>query len=213
MSSVPSRSEFLALRRRLLLGGASAAATLLIARSRDAAAGTLAQPPGGLAAAELKQAAERAELCSASNATGTGLRGEYFSQDPKRTAPLLVRVDSTIDFDASLEWPAQLADRRPASARWTGWVRAPISGSYRFHADQATARIVVARQVLVGDGAAAGGALEMFAGRFYPITLEVRRFDLVSGRLQLEWTAPFGARYVVPRALLFVPNEGRTSQS
>jgi hypothetical protein len=205
MSSPRSPSVSRLSRRRALLAGAGAVTTLLSSRSEQAAAATAT--PSALAAAELRNAAERGELCSALNATGTGLRGEYFARDPKRGAPVLVRVDATIDFDSSLDWPAQLADRRPVSARWTGWVKPPIAGRYRFHAGLADARVVVARQVLVGEGAATDPAIEMAAGRFYTITVEASRLDAMSGRLQLEWTAPFGARYVVPRALLFVPNE------
>lgn len=209
---MPARSDPLFVRRRLLLAGAGAAACLF-ARPRDAEAAASAQAPKGFAAAELKQAAERAELCSASNAIGTGLRGEYSSQDPMRGAPLLVRIDSTIDFDASLEWPAHLAGRRPQSVRWAGWVKAPMSGPYRFHVDQASARLEIARKVFAGEGAAAGTVLDMSAGRFYPVALEVKRLDRLSGRLQLEWTTPFGARYVVPRALLFIPGDGQLARS
>lgn len=212
MSSLVPRSLSHASRRRVLLGGAGAAAALLITSSRQAF-GAPSTPPDSLAAAELKSSAERAELCSATNATGTGLRGEYFARDSRRGAPVLLRVDPTIDFDASLEWPLRLAGQRPASARWTGWVKPPLTGLYRFHVDQATARLVVARQLLVGDGAAARTTIEMAAGRFYPIALEVKTLDAISGRLQLEWTAPFGARYVVPRALLFVPNEEGPAKS
>jgi hypothetical protein len=210
MFHAPAHSTIDASRRRVLLGGTAAA--LLFAPHRRAA-GAGATQPGSLAAAELRSAAERAELCSAANATGTGLRAEYFARDARRSAPLLVRIDPTVDFDASLEWPSHLAAERPASAHWAGWVKSPLSGRYRFHCDQATARVVVARQVLVGEGSAPDATIEMAAGRFYPIGLEVRRLDAIAGRLQLEWTAPFGARYVVPRALLFVPSEDPPAKS
>jgi PA14 domain len=185
-------------RRRLLLGAALGVGSLLPARAS----------PGrddSMAAAELKRAAEHADLCSASNATGSGLRGEYFAKEPLASAPLLVRVDPTIDFDATLDWPANLGGRRPSAARWTGWVKPPYGGSYRFHVEQRSARVVVARQVLVEDGVATGATIHLDAGRFYPIDVDAGRLDALVGRLVLEWTAPHGARYVVPRALLFLP--------
>jgi hypothetical protein len=186
-------------RRRLLLGAALGAGSFLPAR---------ASPRSGddtMASAELKRAAERADLCSASNATGAGLRGEYFAKAPPVSAPLLVRLDPTIDFDATLDWPANLAGRRPSAARWTGWVKPPYTGSYRFHVEQRAARVVVARQVLVDNGADMEATIHLDAGRFYPIDIDAGRLDALVGRLMLEWTAPHGARYVVPRALLFPP--------
>jgi hypothetical protein len=185
-------------RRRLLLGAALGAGCFLSARTSAASA-------DDAMAAELKRAAERSALCSASNATGSGLRGEYFAKKPLASSPLLVRVDTTIDFDASLDWPADLAARRPTTARWRGWVKAPYGGSYRFHVDQRAARVVVARQVLVENGIAAGPTIHLDSGRFYPIDVDAGRLDALVGRLMLEWTAPHGARYVVPRALLFPP--------
>ena len=151
-----------------------------------------------MAAAELKRAAERADLCSASNATGSGLRGEYFAKEPVAAAPLLVRVDPTIDFDPTLDWPANLAGRRPSAVRWTGWVKPPYAGSYRFHVEQRAARVVVARQVLVDNGVATGATIHLDAGRFYPIDVDVGRLDALVGRLMLEWTAP--ARGALRRA-------------
>jgi hypothetical protein len=53
----------------------------------------------------------------------------------------------------------------------------------------------------------ADAAIDMASGRYYPILLEARRLDALNGRLKLEWTTPYGARYVVPRGLLFVPSE------
>ena len=184
-------------RRRLLLGAALGVGCFLSARASPT-------PDNAMAAAELKRAAERADLCSASNATGSGLRGEYFAKEPLASAPLLVRVDTTIDFDATLDWPANLSGRRPSAARWTGWVKPPYTGSYRFHVEQPAARVVVARQVVVDNGAT-GATIHLDTGRFYPIDVDAGRLDALVGRLMLEWTAPHGARYVVPRALLFLP--------
>ena len=201
-----SRSASNPSRRKLLGVGASLAAALLWIR-RDGVAATESVPAGPLAEREFERAARRAELCSTSNAVGTGLRGEYFAGELGRGDPLLVRTDATIDFDRSLEWPVQGGLRQPASARWTGWVKPPISGRYRFHADQPAARLVVARQVMVGEGAGADASIELASGRFYPVTLEMKRLGGMQDRLRLEWTAPHGARYLVPRALLFMPTE------
>ncbi|MBD9391163.1 PA14 domain-containing protein [Acidovorax sp. ACV01] len=168
------------------------------------ASGTVRAAPD----AELQRAVARADLCSAGNAKGVGLRGIYFERALDQGLPLLVRTDGTVDFDASFDWlPQQPTGRRPASARWQGWVKPMVSGHYRFHADQPTASITVARQPLAGPSASADATIELTAGRFYPITLEVQHLDHINGRLRLEWTTPYGARFVVPQALLFMPTE------
>jgi hypothetical protein len=192
--------------RRAVIAGLAVGPVLLLKHLEvlPAAAGPA---PNAMAEAEAKRAARQNDLCSAANATGTGLRGEYFARTAGKGEPLLVRVDATIDFDSSFEWPAQRASQRPGAVRWTGWVKPPVSGRYRFHLDQPSARVLVSRQVLAGEGAAPDSAIELEAGRFYPVLLEVDRLESISGRLRFEWTAPHGARYLVPRALLFTPSE------
>lgn len=73
--------------------------------------------------------------CSTSNATGTGLRGDYFARDLAHGELLLTRTDATVDFDNGFEWPASQAGRRQESARWTGWVKSSIAGRYKFHVE------------------------------------------------------------------------------
>lgn len=167
-----------------------------------------------VADAELRRAAARADLCSTDNTKGTGLRGVYFEHGLDHGAPLLVRTDGTVDFDASLDWPGSAPDgRAPGSARWQGWIKPMVSGHYRFHSDQPTASVTVARQPMAGTHASPGATIELTAGRFYPITLEVQRLASINGRLRLEWTTPYGARFVVPQALLFMPTESLATQS
>jgi hypothetical protein len=193
------------LRRRALLLRAMST-LVLVGPSIRAVSAELSSSSGSMAGAELKQAELRASVCSAANVAGAGLRGEYFADDSPRGTPSLVRVDSTVDFDRTLDWPASAAVPRPRSAQWTGWIKAPISGRYRFRTSQPRTSLVVARQSMIGKDGREEEAIELTAGRFYTVTLQADRLDLMQGRLALEWTAPFGARYVVPRPLLYVPN-------
>ena len=192
--------------RRAFLAAAGALGVALAVR-RDGVRAN-ASPTADLAAVEARLAAARAALCSAGNAAGVGLRGEYFAAERCAGAPLLVRLDMSIDFDASLDWPRDAAAGRPRSVRWSGWVKPPLSGRYRFHAGTADARIVVARHVLAGPDAGAQADVELAAGRFYPIMVEIGRIASPDERIRLEWTAPHGARFLVPRALLYLPTEG-----
>jgi hypothetical protein len=192
--------------RRSFLAGSAALGLVLLVRHDDAKR-TLASPRESLADAELQRAAQRAAMCSGANAAGVGLRGEYYAREHWRGSPALVRTDSAIDFDRSLDWPSSKSGDRPRSVRWTGWVKPPITGRYRFHADAPGARVVVSTLVLAGAGAQRD--IEMAAGRFYPITMEMSLNANSSNtqRIQLEWTAPHGARFLVPRALLYLPTE------
>jgi hypothetical protein len=155
---------------------------------------------------ELVRAAERADICTAANAVGVGLRGEYFAEAFFRGPTVLERVDDVIDFDSTLRWPTDSA-ARPVSVRWSGWIKPPLSGGYRFHADSPNMRIVVARNVVAGVGADPDAIVDMAAGRFYPIEVSVSQTTEQDSRIRLEWTAPHGARFVVPRALLHLPTD------
>lgn len=174
----------------------------------DGVANATARVTEGLANPELQRAAQRIELCSSANVVGVGLRGEYFAEGGLRGVPLLVRIDSSIDFDASLDWPTDRSSHRPQSVRWTGWVKAPTTGRYRFHVEPKSARVQVARQTVAGADAAPVVALDLVAGRFYPVSVEMSAVDSAkTSRVRLEWTAPHGARFVVPRALLNLPTD------
>jgi hypothetical protein len=121
---------------------------------------------------------------------------------------LLTRIDSSIDFGGSIAWPADGSRPAPKSIRWTGWVKAPMTGRYQFHFDLPDARVQVARQTVAGTNAPREAFLDLIAGRFYPISVELGTIDGDRmPRIRLEWTAPHGARYVVPRALLNLPTD------
>jgi len=186
--------------------GVLALALLLVGLARDVAPSDKEHAKLSLNRITSNGASTVSDLCSARNAVGVGLRGEYFAKVEWQGVPLLSRTDPSIDFDASLDWPSHTP--APRSVRWQGWVKAPISGTYRFHVEAAPARVSVARQDVVGGDRGQSLPIELQAGRFYPITVEIAHLDArPRGPLMLEWTAPHGARYVVPRSLLFLPTE------
>lgn len=198
----------LLLQRTLIAAGICAAALLFLRsdvveliRSPPPSA-----PPSDRMAAELLRADERAGICSAANAVGVGLRGEYFAEPSLGGPAVLVRVDGVVDFDSSMGWPSGLA-ARPASVRWSGWIKPPLSGGYRFHADAPNMKVLVARKLVAGEGVAPDEKVDLAAGRFYPIEIIVSQLTSSDKRIRLEWTAPHGARYVVSKALLHLPSE------
>jgi hypothetical protein len=162
---------------------------------------------GGLSSIETRQADQRAQLCSSANAVGVGLRGEYFARPGFAGTPLLSRIDTVIDFDDALDWPAERKGTPPRSVRWSGWVKAPLAGRYTLHVQPASAAVRVAHRVLTGAAADGPPTIELAAGRFYPVTIELDRPLRRGEVVRLEWTAPHGARFVIPRQSLFMPTE------
>lgn len=198
-----SRSPLL--RRSFILAMAAGGAVLSL--RRDVLEPILPTRARDRMAAELDRAAERADICTAANAVGVGLRGEYFPQPYLRGTPRIVRVDDVIDFDRSIKGPAGEASQAVSSVRWSGWVKAPLSGKYRFHADAPGMQIMVAHKPVAGKGSLQEERVDLDAGRFYPIEIVVNQLTDSETRIRLEWTAPHGARYVVPKALLHLPTD------
>ena len=72
---------------------------------------------------------------------GTGLRAQYYNDNsggayplsnPFAGSPVLTRTDADVDFDWGDDSPASQVNSNFFSARWTGQVKAPVSGSYTF---------------------------------------------------------------------------------
>ncbi len=159
--------------------------------------------PVDLAATELRRADERAQLCSSANARGTGLQGEYFATTGLSGKPAGIRLDGPLDLDLQLDAP--LAPGKAKSARWTGWLKAPVTGSYALHLEHPRAAVWIGRQSMVVKGSSGDSRIELAAGRFYPVRIEIPELSAPTGRIRLEWTGPSGSRYVIPGVLLFEP--------
>ena len=169
-------------------------------------ASTLVAHVSGLSQVEVDRADWRAQICSGANAVGVGLRGEYFARTGWKGEPLLVRTDATLEFDSRLDWP-DTASAAPRSVRWSGWLRAPLTGRYRFHGDPQGVVIEISGRAVAGPKVLDDAPVELAAGRFYPITVALERIDPAAGALRLQWTAPHGARFTIPRNALFLPTE------
>ncbi len=80
-------------------------------------------------------------MFSAIGGAGTGLRGEYYNDgsnaaypltNPFAGSPALTRADATVDFDWGSGSPGSPVTANFFSAKWTGKVKAPVTGSYTF---------------------------------------------------------------------------------
>jgi PA14 domain len=155
---------------------------------------------------DLRRESLTEDECTSIPAVATGLRGEYFLGENLDGALLLGRADKAIDFDDSLDWPADQVLETPHSARWTGWLRPIFSGRYTFRSTAANSSLVVSRQPAITGRQANLPGVDLLEGKMYSFVFELRSWRPGRGtRVQLEWSTPLGLRYVVPRDLLYQP--------
>jgi len=145
-----------------------------------------------------------------------GLLGEYFQMEeglenfptiePARK-PTLRRTDKDINFASTTEaFPGtKLVDN--FYVRWTGVLKTPKDGSYKFYlnSDDGSRLFVDGKEVVDNGGTHAmtevSGVAELKAGDH---EIKVEFFEAeVDGGCILSWEAPDGAKEVVPAAVLF----------
>ena len=145
-----------------------------------------------------------------------GLLGEYFQMEPgledfptiaPSREPSLRRTDKDINFESTTEaFPGtKLVDN--FYVRWTGVLKAPKDGSYKFYlnSDDGSRMFVDGKQVVDNGGTHAmtevSGVAELKAGE-HDIKVEFFEAEVDAGCI-LSWEAPGGAKEVVPAAVLF----------
>lgn len=122
--------------------------------------------------------------------------GTYFA-GINLNKPVGKRLDPTVDFDWSFKAPQADFPNMNFSVRWSGFVYAPISGTYTFRALTDDGM-----RVWVGDGKKAiidewrpqppllaTGQVALKAGQYYPIRIEYFQIDRV-GKATLGWVLP-----------------------
>jgi PA14 domain len=201
---LPSRMiDTIAATLRLTIGIAALMAAPLV--NAAPAAGVPVAPTGEHA--DAGEAARLSAVCSEANAIGTGLRAEYVEAGAAGGNPAtVVKTDPTIDFGSRDEMTHQAGVRRIGSVRWTGWIKAHVTGDYAFDGGAANARIYVSNLQLAGSPQARP-KIALAAGRYYPIRIEYDATESLPTGIRLQWTVPYGAHYVVPRQMLFLPKE------
>jgi hypothetical protein len=140
-----------------------------------------------------------------------GLTGQYFNDPGNGThfgTLILTRGDPTVNFTWAGS-PAAGVGADNFSARWTGRVEAPVTGSFRFStvSDDGT-RLWVNGQLVINnwtDHAATtntSAAIALTAGVRYTITLEFYE-KAGSAVAKLQWSYAGQATQVVPQSRLF----------
>jgi len=140
-------------------------------------------------------------LCTVPN--GSGLTGVYFNNMTLTDPAGLKRVDGTVGFDWVNAAPATGVPADRFSIRWTGFVRVPVTGSYRFQTrSDDGVRLWVNSVQLVNNWTNHGATLDnssaitLNAGVDYPITME---FYENGGQAvaALHWLRPGDAVYTI----------------
>lgn len=122
-----------------------------------------------------------------------GLRAEYFAGRELQGAPVATRIDRLLNFDFTGKSAAPGLEVTNISARWTGFVSAPISGTYeigisaldgcRFWFD---GRLVVDHW---GNCGTTPIKIGLVSGRKYAVKVEFWRGG-GSARIKLTWLPP-----------------------
>lgn len=136
-----------------------------------------------------------------------GLYAEYFGTK-NLTKRKVTRIDPVVDFDWDTDSRDDAIGSENFSARWTGFVKPPTSGSYTFRTDSDDGvRLWVDGKLIIDDWTdhaprKNSGTLTLAAESVYAITLEY--YQSGGGAIiQLLWSRPDHAEEVIPANRLY----------
>ncbi|NJK91339.1 MAG: hypothetical protein HC904_05595 [Blastochloris sp.] len=141
-----------------------------------------------------------------------GLTARYFD-NMDFTNQKLVRTDATIDFNFGTGSPDPSIGVDTFSVRWTGKIKAPVTGTYTFKTstDDGVRLWVNGTQIINKwvDQAETpwSGTITLTAGQKYDIKMEYYE-NGVGAVAKLSWSYPGQAEQIVPASALFAENNG-----
>ena len=117
---------------------------------------------------------------------------------PQIVRPLFTRSDAVVDFNWWDGAPRPGMNDDDFGVRWTGFLRAPASGTYQLGAFGMNAfevyldgKLITSRNT-VHEAAYSYAPVELEAGRLYPIRLDFHEYQ-GEARIRLLWSRPAGA--------------------
>ena len=138
-----------------------------------------------------------------------GLKGDYFA-DANLGTLKVSRTDATVDFDWGIGSPDPSLPTDFFSARWSGQVKAPVSGVYTFTTSSDDGvRLWVNNQLLVDNWTnhaptENSGTITLQAGQQYSIRMEY--YEATGGAVaRLLWTPPGQTKSTIPSSALTPP--------
>ncbi len=138
---------------------------------------------------------------------GLGLTGTYYN-NPDFTGLARTRLDSTVNFDWGTGRPITGIAPETFSVRWTGRVRAKVTGTHTFWTQNDDGvRLWVNGVQLIDDWTDHGtaensGTIALTAGQTYDIRMDYYE-NLGAAVAKLLWSAPGLAKEVVPQSQLY----------
>jgi hypothetical protein len=153
-----------------------------------------------------------ARLASLGAATGTGLIGQYFVT-PDQIDLAETTIDALIDYDWTEFGPTTTSFGQQAnySVVWSGYLEAPVSGTYTIFSTTDDGMRVTIGGVRVIDAFFDQGpteysvAIDMLAGFRYPIKVEYFQHGGLA-RATVEWQPPGMPREAIPPQRLYPVN-------
>jgi hypothetical protein len=188
----------------------STSATLSIANAQISDAGDYTVVVTNVAGTVTSQMAVLTVTYSVTNGDGTGLNGDYYSNQLQTftNAPTLTRLDPVVDFDWSLDSPDPLISTDHFSIRWSGQVLPQYSQIYTFYTKSDDgARLWVDGQLIIDrwisqPATEVKGTITLNAGQKYDLLMEYFE-NGVSASAQLSWSSPSKAKEIIPSTQLF----------
>ena len=146
----------------------------------------------------------------ASANTNPGLLAEYFD-NINFTGTRVARTEPNVNFNWLAAAPAATGlGPETFSARFTGEILAPSSGTYTFYATADDGvRLTVGTKLVLNDftdhaARTSVGTQNLVAGQRLPVKLEYYE-NAWDASLKLEWSGPNVVRQVIPKTQLFAP--------
>ena len=146
----------------------------------------------------------------ASANSNPGLLAEYFD-NINFTGTRVTRIEPNVNFNWLAAAPAATGlGPETFSARFTGEILAPSSGTYTFYATADDGvRLTVGTKLVLNDftdhaARTSAGTQNLVAGQRLPVKLEYYE-NAWDASLKLEWSGPNVVRQVIPKTQLFAP--------
>jgi len=183
---------------------------------------TFADPSSSTTTFTMPSSAVAVTATYAADTTGTGLRGQYYNDgggaayplsNPFTGSPAFTRTDATVDFNWSESSPGSPVNPDNFSVKWTGQVKAPVSGSYTFTvtADDGVRLFLSGAKVIDGwrdqDSTTYTYTTTLTAGTLYNIELHFYEHG-GDADCQLHWSYPGQADQTIPQSQLY-PSAGQ----
>lgn len=140
--------------------------------------------------------------------TAHGLIGKYYNGQTFDTY-VATRVDSVLQLDwgSGSPMPGQIGIDN-FSVRWTGYIKAPVSGTYRFYTrSDDGARVIIGGLVIIDYWGTCcseySGTIYMEAGKLYPFAYDFREGGGGAAVNYLDWSGPGLDRELVPHEAFY----------